>query len=224
MTEIQNQIRERIIFRAEQRLKSVSYLTKSMKLKEFYLAGSSLTEICNDVDLFPISEFPVSTIPSKFGNFLISKTPNATTFRLPNNVVVQLCNHHKPTLESLVNSFDFTHIQVGAKCTPDTVNRVYFTDGFISANALGDTEYTGSDYPFASMIRLFKYHKRNQISRFNLIRSVVDIMIDIQNRGFADWEDYQKQINGIDPGLITSFEEFQNTRFFQFFDLLRRDI
>ena len=193
--------------------------------RPFFLAGGSLCgDPVNDFDLYPDPTMPfnrtavkaaVLANPGKYE--LLANTPNAITVKLINKAqVVQFCSYQKPSLIALVESFDFSHIQVGIRFTgdgkPPHANDVYYTDEFILANVTRRTVYTGSEYPLSSLIRLFKYAKRNKLTRIGVARAVMKILKDVLNRGFENYDDFKSQIDAIDlclPDLQEAFELYQ---------------
>ena len=113
--------------------------------KSIWIAGGCLTGTINDIDVFPVpnsfnkNDNPFLYLP------VLSKTKNATTFDY--DPIIQFCNYIQPSIQELVQSFDFAHIQVGAEIaitiqyedaerpTRWEVREIYFTDAFVEANA-----------------------------------------------------------------------------------------
>lgn len=188
---------------------------------EFYVGGNSLNRNPpNDIDVFPINGFFSHQIAEKLGK-VVSSTKNAITVKVNvdktlhhqtvdgtndievggKTITVQLCNYVHPSLESLVDSFDFSHIQVGAKVTPSNID-VYCTNNYEESKLCQSTEYFGSEYPISSLIRTFKYAKRGDFAGDSHIFSVLKILADISCRGFSNYEDFKNQLDAVDLGLV----------------------
>lgn len=180
--------------------------------KPFYLAGGSLCgDEVHDFDLYPVHNDPFDArkIEAKITEtcgkdaVVVYKSPNALTVRLlTKNQVVQFCSYRKLSLNALVDSFDFSHIQVGIAfrgngCAPFH-EHVYYTDAFVLANVTRKTEYTGSEYPLSSLTRLFKYHKRGKLNKTETAQAVMKIVKDVVDRGYEDYKDYKDQMNAVD--------------------------
>jgi hypothetical protein len=193
-----------------------------------YMAGNSLNRSSpNDIDLFPIEKDAFKAIRNLGKeNGLISRTKNADTFLLRSGEVVQFCNYYHPSLEELVRSFDFAHIQVGAKFLITEVGGldvvdVYYTPEWINAHAVESTWYTGSEYPLSSLIRLVKYASRDTFPGRSYIRSVLEIVVDIVKRGFVGYEDFKNQLDAVDLGLLDKeIQEVQRSKLMELFLVL----
>lgn len=193
--------------------------------RPFFLAGGSLCgDPVNDFDLYPDPTAPfdndavldaVFAKPDKYE--LLAKTRNAITVRLlDKGQVVQFCSYRKPSLTELVKSFDFSHIQVGIGFAgagePPYASRVYYTDEFVLATVVRRTTYTGSEYPLSSLVRLFKYAKRDKLTRDGVAQAVMKIMKDILARGYENYADFKSQLDAVDlgiPGMQEAFELFK---------------
>lgn len=185
---------------------------KLINCRPFYLAGGSLSgDEVHDFDLYPVDAdpFAVERIEDKIKStcakdaVVVYKSPNALTVRLlAKNQIVQFCSYRKRSLEELIDSFDFSHVQVGiafrgSGCAPFH-GHVYYTDAFVLANVTRKTEYTGSEYPLSSLMRLFKYHKRGKLNRTETAQAVMKIVKDIVDRGYEDYKDYKDQLDAVD--------------------------
>lgn len=184
--------------------------------KPFILAGGSLCgDAVHDYDLYPVQgrEYDIAQLsvhlqlgkcPVK-GVEWLAKTRNALTVRLPNKQVVQFCRYSKPTLKELVDSFDFSHIQVGVEFKgegdPPHADAVYYTKAFLLAGVTRRTEYTGSEYPLGSAIRVMKYWQRGRLTKAAATRAVVKALADVLERGYRDYNDFKDQMDAIDLGL-----------------------
>lgn len=195
-------------------------------ITEYYVGGNSLNRNPpNDIDVFPIGGKFSKETAEKLGK-VVSDTKNAITVKVNldktlhhqtvdgtndievegKTITVQLCNYQHDSLESLVNSFDFSHIQIGAKVTPSQID-IYYTDKYEEAKLCQSTEYFGSEYPISSLIRAFKYAKRGDFAGDSHIFSVLKILADISGRGFEDYEDFKDQLDAVDLGLVPENKE-----------------
>lgn len=194
--------------------------------KPFILAGGALCgDLVNDYDLYPDASDPYEidkvvahalAHPEKAT--ILARTKNALTVELgERKQTVQFCTYLKPSLEELVKSFDFAHIQVGqlfrGRMLAPFMGNVFFTDEFVLASAINSTAYTGSEYPLSSLIRLFKYHKRGRLTRIGAARAAMKILKDILDRGYENYRDYKDQLDAIDlnmPEMQEAFDLFQS--------------
>lgn len=190
--------------------------------RPFFLAGGSLCgDLVHDFDLYPSPVVPFNNDAILDGVYknpgeykLLAKTRNAVTVKLlAKDQVVQFCSYQKPSLTELVKSFDFSHIQVGIEFTgdkePPHADAVYYTDGFVLANVVRRTEYTGSEYPLSSLVRLFKYAKRDKLTRIGVARAAMKILKDVLDRGYENYDDFKSQIDAVDLGLPDMQEAFE---------------
>lgn len=186
-----------------------------------YIGGNSLRMAPpNDIDLFPVKGKDL-----KFGNDvnIVSSTRNAVTARL-NGIPVQICKYEKGSLHELVESFDFAHIQIGAKLCKDIdgkmlVEEVYWTTEYEQAAIQEGTFYTGSDYPLSSLIRLVKYKERGDFAGKAYVWNLLNIVSDIIERGFRDYDDFKDQMDAVDLGLLP--KDFQDADLMKIFDGLK---
>lgn len=155
-------------------------------INEFYVAGNSLNKLApNDIDIFPIESLFTKDQASLLGN-IVSETKNAITVKVNldenlthqngaeqneihsfgKTIIVQLCNYQHKDLVTLVNSFDFSHIQIGVKISlGKSIDQIYYTNEYSESKLCQSTEYTASEYPLSSLIRAFKYAKKGLCSR-----------------------------------------------------------
>jgi hypothetical protein len=189
---------------------------------EFYVAGNSLNkQPPNDIDIFPVTKLFTIEQASNLGDVVCS-TKNAITVKVNldktinhqtvdgqneievggKTITVQLCNYLHENIEKLVNSFDFSHIQIGAKVSNMRDIEVYYTEEYENAKMCQSTEYVGSEYPLSSLIRAFKYAKRGDFAGNSHIFSVFKVLTDVVHRGFDDFDDFKDQLDAIDLGLV----------------------
>jgi hypothetical protein len=185
---------------------------------EFVIAGGCMIDDITDIDIFPVDDFPMLHITGSRDGKIVSETRNATTwtgYRYP----LQLCNYRKKTLAELVNSFDFTHIQVGARIriAPSliedalpaySVEEVYYTENWISARCFRKSQYTGSNYPLSSLIRMHKYLKKGYLQEKDRLPTTLKILNDVVKRGFTSYDDFKDQLDAVDLGLLP--EDFKD--------------
>lgn len=237
------EIKKVIGIRAEKILKKHHALFVFFDKCSFYIAGNGLNNVMGrstDVDIFPLDTTLYNLIDGYFNSkeysksfksitTLITKTNNAITFK-HNNVVFQVCNYFHKNLYSLIASFDYAHIQVGVKITYGDllryhVNGVYFTEAYIANKVVGNSIYTGTEYPLSSLTRAAKYYKYGEMSRGRTIRSMIFALTDFVKRGFTDYNDFKDQLDAVDLGLLP--EEFgeitTNSPLLELFELLKKD-
>lgn len=219
----EEQIEKTIAQRIEHRMPFANKIYNA--IGSFYVAGNSLNEdVPNDFDVYPVWKNQFDDIRTKIGeDNVVCVTKNATTVNIDGRSV-QFCNYFKPSLTELIESFDFAHVQVGARfCksiggTP--MSHVSFTPDWLVAKSTGQTFYTHSEYPISSLIRINKYIKRGNYIGKSYIRDVMLILADILNRGIKDYDDFKDQLDAIDLHLLgedTSvalgvFHAFQNVK------------
>lgn len=186
----------------------------------YYVAGSAIaTRDISDIDVYPAGDLPFN-LPK--GAKVLAATKNALT--IANDPPIQFCQFKKPSLDALIESFDFAHVQAGAAIENGEVTAVAWTDAFVAANACRTSEFTGSEYPLSSAIRIMKYHKRGELTRGSSIRSMIDIVHAIVSRGFKDYDDFKDQLDAVDLGLLPeSLAEIDKVKLLKLFELLRKD-
>lgn len=190
---------------------------------EYIIAGSCIaTNQIRDIDVFPVGsrEF---VIPKENR---ILETPNAITVSNGHNPAIQFCKYRWDSLQKLIESFDFAHIQAGVRISNGLVVEIKWTDNFLYAHAAQTSGFTGSEYPLSSLIRLLKYRKRDEISEQSAMVAMLDILVAIVSRGFKNWDDFKKQLDAVDLNLIPEQQaelDIDNLKFL--YDLLlKRDI
>lgn len=208
--------------------------------EDFIIAGGAfVTTPPNDFDVYPVhyKKFDREYIKKQITSLktkqckVLYATPNALTVKVGNHTI-QFCNYApwgyyedgRGKLVSLVDSFDFTHIQVGVLYetteggtggfgTPK-VHEVYFTDGFVESKLSGATYYVGSQYPLGSLIRLRKYEKRGLIPLKDYRTNVLDILNSIVCRGYKSYEDFKDQLAAVDLHVLDKDESDSAYRLF----------
>lgn len=199
MTKFNEQFRSWATRRTESLLAPVIELLPD----HFYLAGGCFGKVVRDLDLYPMTEEFVITPVQDLKR--LSSTKNASTWSYHGRVI-QMCNYKHNSLSELVESFDFAHIQVGVEVRRQAsyihIKDVYVSEAFILARMTNDSWYTGSKYPLSSLVRLLKYHKREEVSQGRSVASIIGIISDVVNRGFADYEDFKDQLDAVDLGLV----------------------
>ncbi len=223
---INNAIRDRLDARLKN-LYPVIAILLSYEHDEYYIAGNSLNkDKPNDFDVYPSCEsFDFKAIKKRLksfdGAYVTCETRNALTVNISGSIV-QFCNYKKNTIQQLIESFDFAHIQVGAVIhicwepgdpedgggySNSYVQSVWVTEDYESAHIIGTTWYTGSDYPLSSLIRCIKYAQRNTYAnRFEYKADILMILSDIINRGYKDYADFKDQLAAVDLLLLEEQE------------------
>ena len=175
MTDIKDFLTKVITERA---MKLIQKLKKFDLKGHYYIGGnSSNNNVIKDIDIFPKAITRLEDIKE------ISSTKNAKTY-IQDNTILQVCHYHKATLEELINSFDYAHIQVGVEIKDNTIVKVYFTDEYIKAHSIDNSYYLKSEYPLSSLIRASKYFNKGEMSKGRTIYSILKALIDVIERGF----------------------------------------
>lgn len=197
------------------------------QLSEFYIAGGCFGADIRDIDLFPVSNEAFQQLQDRIKDVQtkpIYESKNALTFEC-DGLQVQVCQYCYPTLQELVDTFDFAHIQVGVflsvAYTFDEENRVsscsiaridtYYTDDYARSLLTRNTWYTLYDvddesrlqamFPLSSMLRAVKYKERGLMSKSQYATTMIRILYNLLRRGFSDYGDFKNQLDAID--LVT---------------------
>ena len=220
MENIKDKIRERM----EHRLKSVYSaiaICLSYDYSGYFVAGNSCNAaIPHDFDIYPWGcAFNFKDIKSRVesvGGHVVIETRNALTVNFSGKIV-QFCNYKKPDLISLIESFDFAHIQIGVAVEIEwdsdgydfsIIKYVEYTDDWIQAHMLETTWYTGSDYPLSSLLRTTKYFQRGAYAKkHEYKKDILKILNDIIGRGYKDYLDYKDQLAAVDLLLLEPDEK-----------------
>ena len=231
MTDIKATIRNRMDARLKN-LYSAIAICLSYDYDGYFVAGNSCNAAApHDFDVYPWgTTFSFKEIKSRIesvGGHAITETRNALTVDI-NGQVVQFCNYSKQDLISLIESFDFAHIQIGVAVEIEwrpgdfeddpggyessTIKYVEYTDDWIQSHLLETTWYTGSEYPLSSLLRLNKYLQRGcYASKHEYRKDVLHILNDIIGRGYISYDDYKDQLAAVDL-LLLEPEECQAAR------------
>lgn len=225
-------IKNVIMYRMDHRLKnlySAIAICLSYGHDGYFVAGNSCNAAApHDFDIYPWgSDFDFYDIKPRVksvGGYVICETRNALTVNI-NGQVIQLCNYKKPDLISLIESFDFAHIQVGVAVkivwrpsdseshSPGGYDSSYvryaeYTDDWQRAHMLETTWYTGSEYPLSSLLRVNKYFKYGcYASKHEYKKDILNILNDIISRGYDDYKDYKDQLAAVDLLLLEPEEK-----------------
>jgi hypothetical protein len=198
-------------------------LDEVLTVNTVYVAGNCLNRSNpNDIDLFPVHDGDFTGYNS---DHVLSETPNAITIR-EDGAVIQLCNYHWNSLKELVDSFDFAHIQIGAKINIKTggVEEIYCSDNWILAHQIESTWFTGSAFPLSSLIRSNKYIQREEFAGKSYIPSILDMITAIVTRGFDNYQDFKDQLDAVDLGLLPEdLNDANRGNLMKLFEALRRD-
>lgn len=186
---------------------------------EYFIAGSAIaTREIADIDVYPVGDAPFNVPTEK----VLAATKNATT--VAGDPPIQFCRYKHATLGELLASFDFAHVQAGAHVCDGIVQQVQWTADFVAANACRTSQFTGSEYPLSSAIRLLKYHKRGELTKHSSIRAMLDIVYAVVKRGFKDYDDFKDQLDAVDLGMTPEdMDEVSKARLLELFELLRRN-
>jgi hypothetical protein len=214
---------ETIRYRIQKRIPWASLRGNLHTANSAYVAGNCLNRANpNDIDLFPVREGDF--VAHDFEKVL-SKTPNALTVR-EDGVIIQLCNYHWNSLKELVDSFDFAHIQIGAKLDirHSVVEEIYCSDNWMLAHQVESTWFTGSAFPLSSLIRANKYIQREEFAGKSYIPSILDMITSIVTRGFENYQDFKDQLDAVDLGLLPEdLNDTNRENLMKLFEALRRD-
>ena len=215
MKSIKDVIRERM----DARLKSVYSaiaICLSYHYDGYFVAGNSCNAAApRDFDIYPWgNNFDFEVIKSRIesvSGHVVTKTRNALTVNI-NGSIIQFCNYNKHDLVTLIESFDFAHIQVGVAIAinwdsdgyeSSTIKYVEYTDNWQRAHMLETTWYTGSEYPLSSLLRTVKYCQRGcYATKHDYKKDILNIMKDIINRGYEDYNDFKDQLAAVDLLLL----------------------
>ena len=201
------------------------------------IAGGALnSEHPNDIDCFPLGPSAWLTNTLSANAKPILKTPNALTVKY-NDYTIQFCAYTYATLAELIESFDFTHCQIGVELHSEkaaqlcglnadtefynhSITNTYCSQQYIEWKLTGRTEYVGSNYPISSMLRAGKYWKQGLLTSSQRAGATLNALTDTVERGFYDYEDFKDQLDAVDLGIVIGSEDFTNHPLFRLYELL----
>lgn len=227
MREIKDVIKERMANRLKYVFSAIA-ICLSYDYDGYFVAGNSCNAAApHDFDIYPWgNDFDFKGIKSRIesvGGYVVIETRNALTVNIGGKVI-QFCNYNKHDLISLIESFDFAHIQIGVAVKIEwrpgdfeddiggydysVIKYVEFTDSWQRAHMLETTWYTGSDYPLSSLLRTTKYFQRGAYAKkHEYKKDILNILNDIISRGYKDYQDYKDQLAAIDLLLLEPEEK-----------------
>ena len=185
-------------------------------IHSYYIAGGCFQKNIRDYDIFPIEKNAFDHILQELKTHIVFSSKNAITVKYK-DLIVQFCKYHKNNLKELVDSFDFSHCQIGAKVENETeIKEVYASENYRVWKLTDDDDYVGSQYPLSSLIRCCKYKDRFLFENYKKI--IIKTLIDVINRGFKDYADFKDQLDAIDLAYLEESAELKDL-----FELLRKD-
>lgn len=210
-----NEIRSRMMYRIPSALFNAIGIDHPVRI-----AGNSCNvDTPHDIDVYPGSDSDEfgEDFRLRMNNIsevdVLSTTKNAITVRMKTfPYPVQFCSYRQPTLDQLINTFDFSHVQVGVEVRHREtgilhyISDVKFTDNYMKYLLTRRSEYIHSEYPLSSLIRTFKYKERGYLDQHACKAAVLSILTDILKRGYADYDDFKDQMDAIDLGLLDGDE------------------
>jgi len=188
--------------RVRQRVQGkVAQLLIDNHIKSVILAGGALLREYGDLDFYPTVEHkePFDALVKAQKRI----TKNSASI-IVDGQLVQLCRYFKEKPEDLIASFDYTHCQIAAliKFSDGPMEiTILKTSGFSEAMESEGTAFTGSEYPLASMSRLFKVAQKRKLSRIDTAGTMIRVMCAILKRGYKDWDDFKDQLDAVDLAL-----------------------
>lgn len=230
MTRMEDRVEDRISQRMYSRLNKLFFpLAKILgENAKYYVCGNSCNAATpNDYDIYSVDKpfnFDVLKCHINIKGYdikVICETKNALTVSI-DGIVVQFCSYYKGSLEELVESFDYAHIQIGIKVVSDWqlydsdifyayssshIEQIYVSSAYIESHILGTTWFTGSEYPLSSLIRHAKYNSRgNFAAKTESTAAIIQILTAILQRGFRSYEDFKDQLAAVDLLLLSEEE------------------
>lgn len=216
MDHILNKLKENIIKKAQfllsSEIKTFKQVFKEDSTIEFILAGNSLNGgNINDLDIYGNNFNILQNI--KLEDIPLFTSKNATSIQ-GKQYKIQFCSYHKSTLKELIDSFDFSMVQVGVLVEYRDgyidVKDVYYSDNYLDWKLNGTFEFAGSEYPLSSLFRLFKYFKRECCTKSERNKCLLKILNNVIDRGFTSYDDYKDQLDAIDLGMSEHSDEAYN--------------
>ena len=226
--------------RLTNRLKSINLveLMDIYDVKEVYLGGNSLNvDKPNDYDLYlkesdslrlynSSNMILIETKLLEAGYEILTKSKNAITLS-KNNICYQICKYSKASLKELIDSFDFSYCQVGARiynyAGELSIKEIYYTDHYIEYLLTKNTKFINSEYPLSSLIRCFKINDKGYFLGKSYIPAVINILTNIINRGFDNYADFKDQLDAVDLGLLEEDYKDAKEDFLKLFEMLNKN-
>lgn len=178
-------IKQAIHDRMAARLRYIEFVEfmNELDLTSAYICGNACNAAKpNDYDVYltpeEVAEFRHKKLEDLKDIKVASKTKNSITFIFKESTVIQVCTYNKPSLQELINSFDFSYCRVGVAVSIDRetdwlkIDEVAITDEYIQYLASGTTEYVASEYPMSSLIRVVKTNEKGLFNGRSYIRSI----------------------------------------------------
>ena len=193
-------------------------------IEHYYVAGNSLNRgKPHDIDIFPTTRRGFNYIEDKeIEGKILLKTKNALTIKTQDGCIIQFCNYYHKSLEELVDSFDFAHIQIGVeinlKHSDNPLRKIYYSNEWITSNMVRSTWYTHSEYPLSSLIRTIKYIRYGDFSGKSYLPTIFAILIDLIKRGFNNYKDFKDQLDAVDLGIVD--KDLEGCNLVELFNLL----
>ena len=213
-------IRERFIKRFKPLASTISILL-SYEYDKFWVAGSSLLRpVPNDYDIYSREGFDFTDIKTRAESFknvrVLWESKNALTLSI-NDTIIQFCNYKKRSLQELIESFDFAHVQIGIAVSIEWEPGKPEEGGGYSGVSYGkiqtslewhdamieqESRYVHSEYPLSSMLRVHKYRQRDWLSKNQSKTCILQTLVDILQRGYEDYKDFKDQLQAVDLMLL----------------------
>jgi len=214
-------------------LTRMEYFKDALHGSLFFLGGSAIAASNpHDIDIFFSSQEYIGAasrwVDSKAGIFTekvlvgqgtkkviegikkIHNGENAYTFKCPtSDIPFQFIRIPFSSLEIMIDSFDFSHIQAGVEVVEVMgkfkICQIYWTDAYEKSLEIGDSWYTGSNNPFSALYRLSKYHAKGEVSALSLKTQTIRIINDMFEQEYEGHDQVNKQLSAI--GLSDVFGE-----------------
>lgn len=194
------------------------YLSR-LGIKDYYAGGGCFADVVNDYDIFPVVDggLILKSFHTHADFVVLYRSSNATTIK-GKDIIIQLCQYYHPSLQHLVDSFDFIHCQIGMHVQDGALKAGYCSDAYVMYKMTGTSGYTTSAYPLSSLFRCFKYHDRGTLTGRAWRMAVIKILSDIVARGFGSYKDFKDQMDAVD--LHYTEDDFDYAELMRLFNLL----
>lgn len=206
--EVEKQLKNR----AHQILAKMEYFKDALTDNTpFFLGGSAIAASNpNDIDIFFLSSKfagdAIRWVGSKTGVLgkikKIYDGDSAYTFECSSSdVPFQFIRKSFGSLQIMIDSFDFAHIQAGVEVVKTMgkfeICRTYWTDAYEKSLEIGDSWYTGSDNPFSALYRLSKYHAKGEVSALSFKTQMIKIINDMFEQEYIGSAQVRRQLSVI---------------------------